>query len=874
MPPAGNGPGYVCLPCLLRSTRTQTPHRSLRLDKSLQQTPKSAIHSSVSLRRQARAAQDGHNPHDAASTLASKPAAEPPAPVSVELSSAERSKIGRFHEFRVRLQEQLDASAKIASNRDDSPLGAMIEKVLAHTEDDGLRTFTSAAGKHYSEVPTRAFIQDLDRITPHRRPSAKLVDNADTIVMLKNLGVLQEGIPKEKTTASKSKGPVSKDKSTLQTDNASSNPTAEAKKTARKARRTARARVKARKVPSSAKPVRLAARKPLMVASNNAPGKKTPSKDVAMERYASSKAATVQPPTDARSIDSSFVRYKAVDVEAAAQVPKLSFDLSRVLFNPGVYHLQDPRSRVYNFDPYLENIMPITEFNFDALNPYVTSSQDTTLRDVSMKHQKRYIGSSSSMSGAMSQFHFLLSAWRPINFSILSQRFMGHLSSFTTITRAPASIFLRWRDGVYAVDADKEHDSPNILMMQGKSMEKLLTLEKNEFEKYRKPKAGQDAPAIDTEPEVYHYSTTDKFLLRSQLDAYDPRLPGTGTFDLKTRSVAGVRMLMHEHESGMNYEIKDRFGMWESFDREYYDMIRSAFLKYSMQVRMGRMDGIFVAYHNIARIFGFQYISLPEMDMALHGQADTVLGDREFLVTLKLMGEIFDAAVQVFPEQSLRMTFDTKEPVNDQSAIYMRIFVEPMPEDVIEKTQKSSKVKLDAYEKAMAQGLKLDKSAPSPSRTLEEVFASGQSSPSTLESNAADIGFLDSILGTRAPDGEKPEAQGKTQGNNQAKVEAAPVIGYELHIWNEVNGKNVLRPTDITSEDRWTVKYKLDRMDNNTTRANSNRSRTKRAQALGRDDKEGYFQRMIRQLNESGREWRAEQDQLDGQREKVTLYNN
>jgi hypothetical protein len=42
----------------------------------------------------------------------------------------------------------------------------------------------------------------------------------------------------------------------------------------------------------------------------------------------------------------------------------------------------------------------------------------------------------------------------------------------------------------------------------------------------------------------------------------------------------------------------------------FYDMSRAAFLKYSMQVRIGDMDGIFVAYHNTARIFGFQYISL------------------------------------------------------------------------------------------------------------------------------------------------------------------------------------------------------------------------------------------------------------------------
>lgn len=33
-------------------------------------------------------------------------------------------------------------------------------------------------------------------------------------------------------------------------------------------------------------------------------------------------------------------------------------------------------------------------------------------------------------------------------------------------------------------------------------------------------------------------------------------------------------------------------------------------LKYSMQVRIGMMDGIFLAYHNTKRLFGFQYIPL------------------------------------------------------------------------------------------------------------------------------------------------------------------------------------------------------------------------------------------------------------------------
>ena len=47
--------------------------------------------------------------------------------------------------------------------------------------------------------------------------------------------------------------------------------------------------------------------------------------------------------------------------------------------------------------------------------------------------------------------------------------------------------------------------------------------------------------------------------------------------------------------------------------------MRAAFLKYSFQARIGNMDGIFVAYHNTARIFGFQYLPLEEMDERLYG---------------------------------------------------------------------------------------------------------------------------------------------------------------------------------------------------------------------------------------------------------------
>lgn len=295
--------------------------------------------------------------------------------------------------------------------------------------------------------------------------------------------------------------------------------------------------------------------------------------------------------------------------------------------------------------------MPVAEFDFHALKEYITSSKDKSLKTIADAHGKRYVGSSSSMTGVLAHFHFLLSQWRPVNDRMLSKGFPESCTSFTGIQKSPAAIFLRWKEGSYAIDADKEFDSASVLTMLGKSMEKLLTLDREDFERYRKSNPVQVSQKESNAPEAYHYSAMGDFLMRSQLDAYDPRLPGSGMFDLKTRAVVSIRMSSRNHQHGVGYQIKSSLGKWESFEREYYDMIRAAFLKYSLQVRMGRMDGIFVAYHNVERIFGFQYISLPEMDQAIHGRFDTTVGDQEFKLSLDLLNKVLNKATQKFPER-------------------------------------------------------------------------------------------------------------------------------------------------------------------------------------------------------------------------------
>lgn len=354
---------------------------------------------------------------------------------------------------------------------------------------------------------------------------------------------------------------------------------------------------------------------------------------------------------DAQSISANRFEMQRVPVEQP-RVPGLSYGLDRVLFNGGVYQLQDPHSKVYNFDPYLQKIMPVTEFDYDALSVYKTSSQDNFLTSFAKEQGKKYVGSTSSMTSALSHFHYLLSAWRKLDISMFSRDFPDTLQSFTALNRAPNAIFLRRKGDTYAIDADKEYDGANVLMLLGKSMEKLFTLPKSEFERYRKNSSNAITEEERNRPESYHYSTQGDFLLRSQLDAYDERLPGTGTFDLKTRAVLPIRMQSSDHEPMTGYEITQLQGQYESFEREYYDMMRSTALKYSLQARMGHMDGIFVAYHNVKRIFGFQYISINELDRILHGQTDRCLGNQEFGLSIELLNQIFDKATAKFPDQA------------------------------------------------------------------------------------------------------------------------------------------------------------------------------------------------------------------------------
>ncbi|KAG0290779.1 hypothetical protein BGZ96_005784 [Linnemannia gamsii] len=372
------------------------------------------------------------------------------------------------------------------------------------------------------------------------------------------------------------------------------------------------------------------------------------------------------------SVKAKDVEIKNVTPKSKPKVAVLEHGLDRVLFNPGVHWLQDPRSSVFNFDPYLRSICQPKDFDYNALPAYKTSSMDPALLNMVRNHHGKYMGSTSSMTSILSQYYFLISGWKPLKTTHLSEAFTAQPKGFTRLSRAPVTIELVHKgDGYYAIDADKTFDSSTVLMQLGKSMEKMLTSTPQEFSRFTKANSWMVTPEERDQLEAFNYISVDNFLLRSQLDCEDPRLPGK-TFDLKTRAAVAIRLDVHNYELNQGYQLRKAHGYLESFEREYYDMMRSAFLKYSLQVRIGQMDGIFVAFHNTARIFGFQYISLDEMDSRLFGSS--VMGDECFKNQLRLLNRTLDEITAKYPNQDLKITVDTDETVQS-----MNVWVETLP---------------------------------------------------------------------------------------------------------------------------------------------------------------------------------------------------
>ena len=346
------------------------------------------------------------------------------------------------------------------------------------------------------------------------------------------------------------------------------------------------------------------------------------------------------------------------------EYPKLQHDLESVLFNPGVHYLRDPRTNMYNFDPYLRFITQPDSFDYTKIPSFTPPSEDQVLLKLASEKKAKFTGSTSSTSSALSQIYFMLDDSAAVSLESLPAAFQEMLSTFTKFTKSPTMVTLLPRDNdVYAITKYEPGSKETILSRLGSSMELFFTTPQDKYGAFLKDEetAASEAsgPSTNTKTfDYYAYCMADDVLFRSQLDCYNPHLPRKW-FDIKTRATVAIRHNIQDYAKFIDYRLNQVDGVHNSFTREYYDMMRSSFLKYNFQVKIGNMDGLFVAYHNTEEIFGFQYVSREDLDKNLFGSPEA--GDQFFHLATQTMSILFNEVVKEWPGEPIRVLLNARK---------------------------------------------------------------------------------------------------------------------------------------------------------------------------------------------------------------------
>lgn len=363
-------------------------------------------------------------------------------------------------------------------------------------------------------------------------------------------------------------------------------------------------------------------------------------------------------------LDTRPISLQPIYVHQTAGVPCLSHGLERVLRGGGLHSLSTLRDRPARNSPlsrerpsnatkFLRTITPPDRIAWHRMPKYIAAKHDTKAHKLAAEtNGVRYATSTSSITPTLSAFYHLISNFRDTDLvGGLSLRFSELPASFVKFSRRPVAVDLTPVSddypGVYSINAHQAlHRGPTVLLELGNSIERMLTMPADEFTErfvlhdaaqndYEKLDEINHGPSGDEE-QFYHYSVASSLLLRAQIDCRDSQ--SGSVFDVKTRAVAPIRYDLENYKNNETYRLHSLRGMFDSYEREFYDMVRSVFIKYALQLRIGRMDGALVAYHNTTELLALEYVRLREIESYVFGS--TEWADIAFSSSVRLLEEI------------------------------------------------------------------------------------------------------------------------------------------------------------------------------------------------------------------------------------------
>jgi len=338
----------------------------------------------------------------------------------------------------------------------------------------------------------------------------------------------------------------------------------------------------------------------------------------------------------------------------------------------------------------------------EIIEKFTPPSQDETMHELAYEKKSKYMASTSSVSDTLINIYHYYSHFKPPNLTSLSH----YQVKDRPYKVFPSSIIIKPRKGSYAVDAYnafKEQESK--LNQLGKTLERRLTMTDAEFQNLLKVNGNK---SVQLPPEYHLYKSIGPFLFRSQIDCAHPNLPGKFKFyDLKTRATQAIRIDFDQLEGKCSYTLSTLIGKEASYETEYFDLLVSKFMKYSFQMRIGNMAGVFLAYHNVLHLLGYEFVTAKEIDECLYGSPE--MANKSYEVCLKLLSVILDEVTEMMPKVNIRLTL---APTRSSNAL--DIFVTKMGESGINSIEEPPKDGHVIYYLSKDDGLRESKRAPDP----------------------------------------------------------------------------------------------------------------------------------------------------------------
>uniref|UniRef100_A0A7S0DHA6 Pet127-domain-containing protein n=1 Tax=Amorphochlora amoebiformis TaxID=1561963 RepID=A0A7S0DHA6_9EUKA len=300
--------------------------------------------------------------------------------------------------------------------------------------------------------------------------------------------------------------------------------------------------------------------------------------------------------------------------------------------------------------PHWEKMYLPEEMHSKYITGFTPASRDEALQKISRDNNCKIMASTSSISSILMHLHFVLNGFRAPGLEMFSPVFASLPKRFTTTTRAPSQVILRnLGDGLWGLNSIPSGGTKNNLLMElGKSFEQQLCYSEEDFNQILL--TNPETPTIPEPPDVFRYTRYGNLMLRSQLDTVKECENGEFyVYDIKTRAVNPIRMDIGNAAEYGTFLPETLLGAFRSVEREWYDMVRSNFLKYNFQCRIGQMDGVIVAFHNVKKVFGYQYITLDEIDTMLYGSSS--VADFSFNASIAALNDALRKITSSFQNQ-------------------------------------------------------------------------------------------------------------------------------------------------------------------------------------------------------------------------------